>query len=225
MELAFLEIFCQLFIRLINPKLLIKLHIPTIFRFSWYCHLTSHTKDNILAIIQNWIVFYCFLRAKCFFNFLLYIFNWVFHENSGVRITLWHFLLALNKSRYHSVRNNNRFSFLIFTIFYGKHIHFSLVDAQLAKIDIKEKYISALHTRIKELWYFQLVWLFFAHNCCTFLDSGNSVLASNIHNSHPILIWSFVNLLRSPNEFHILELHPCSPPNLYKIFPYCSDFL
>jgi hypothetical protein len=52
-----------------------KLHVTSIFRFSWHKKLCSHAKDYISAIIKNRITFNYFLRAKCFLNFLFNVFN------------------------------------------------------------------------------------------------------------------------------------------------------
>ena len=73
-----------------------KLHVASIFRLSWHKKLCSHTKYYISAIINNRVSFNYFLRTKSFLNFLFNIFNWILHKYSWVRITFWHFLLALN---------------------------------------------------------------------------------------------------------------------------------
>lgn len=84
--------------------------------------------------------------------------------------------------------NNNGLPFLVFAVLDCQHVNFPLVDSQLAEVHVQEKDISALHARIKELGNLELVRLFFAHDGSTLLNTGNSILTSNVHHSHPVFV-------------------------------------
>ena len=199
--------------------------IASILWFSDNWKRVPQTKDNIFAIIQNRISLNNFFRAESFFNLFFYILHRIFHENSWIRIALRHFLLTFNESTDHPMWNDNWFFLLIFAVLQRKHINFSLINPQLTKIDVQKVNVSTLHTRIKKLRNFQLVVLFLAHNCSTFLNSCDSVFAGNVHNSHPILVRSLVYFLWSPNKFHILQFHSGCLPNLNKILTNSSNLL
>jgi hypothetical protein len=123
------------------------------------------------------------------------------------------------------VRDNDGLVRVVIGILSGQHVDFSLIDAQLANVNIQEEDIGALHTGIKELGNLELVRLFFAHDGCTFLNPGNGITARDIHDLHPILVGSLVDFLRRPNKFDIRHLHPGCLPYLNKIFSDGSDLL
>lgn len=200
------------------------LPVSTIFWFTRNLKFWFQTEDNVLAIVHNRIAINNLLRTKSFFDLLLNIFGWVFHKDGWIWVTFGHFFLSFNKPRDHTVGNNNRFFLFIFAVLNGQHVDFPLINSQLAEIDVQEENISTLHARIEKLRDFQLIWLFFSHNSCTFLNSSNRVRTSNIHHSHPVLIGSSINLLWGPDEFDILEFHACSFPDFNKVFPNSSDF-
>ena len=121
--------------------------------------------------------------------------------------------------------NNDGFIRVVISILSGKHVNFSLINSQLTNVNIQEENISALHTWIKELRDLQLIRLFFAHNSGTFLNSTNTIFTGNIHNFHPILIGSLIDLLRCPNKLDIGHFHSSSFPYFDEIFSYSSNFL
>lgn len=86
------------------------------------------------------------------------------------------------------MRHDNGFPLLVFAVLESQHVDFSLVDTELAEINVQEEDIGTLHAWIEELGDLELVRLFLAHDRCAFLDSRDRVLAGDVHHPHPIFI-------------------------------------
>ena len=107
----------------------------------------------MLAVIDNWVVFDDFWRTETLLDFAHNIFSCVFHEDGRVRIALTHLGLTFLQSEEHVMRNNDRLilAFDAVAVFLCKHVHFSLIEAELADISFEEENVCALHTRVHDL--------------------------------------------------------------------------
>jgi hypothetical protein len=113
----------------------------------------------------------------------------------------------------------------IVTIFSGQHVNLSLIHAQLADISLQEEDISALHARVQHLSNGKVITLISAHDSGASLDSVEVILSGDVHNSQPILVGVVVDLLRGPQELHVVELHASGLPDLDKVSTYDLDLL
>ncbi len=206
-------------------SLLNKIPVATILWFSDDIDFTSGSEDDVSAVIHDRVSFNDLRFTVSFLDLFLNILCSIFHENCWIWITLWHLLLPLNKTTDHSMWYNDWLLRQIAWILSGKHVYLSLIDSKLTDINIQEKHISTLHAWIKQLWDFQLIRFFLSHNGGTFLNSSYRVFASDIHDLHPVLIWSFANLFWSPEELDVGHFHASCFPYLDEILSDCSDLL
>ncbi len=179
--------------------------------------LCSAPENDIFRIVKNRIALNLSFFAEGLFDFFINVFGWILHKYGWIGVTFGHFFLTLNQTTDHTMRDNNRLLWQLISIFSSQHVHSSLIDTKLADINIQKEYIIALHARIEKLRYFQLIWLFAAHDGGTFLNPRNCVFACNVHHIQPILSWAFVYFFRGPKELDIWHLHSSSFPNFNEI--------
>lgn len=105
------------------------------------------------AVIEDRVALYNAWRAETFLDLSLDILSGVFHEDSGVGVTLAHLLLTFLKTCKHVMGNNNRLVSLLdlVAVLFGEDVDFSLVETELANIGLEEEDVSALHAWVKDL--------------------------------------------------------------------------
>ena len=98
----------------------------------------------------------------------------------------------------------------------GEHIHFPLIDAQLANIGFEEEDIGTLHNRVENLGSVEIVFFAASHDHTAFLDSTERRVTRNIEHLSPVGDSIFFDFLGSPEKLNVIEIHTGSFPDLGK---------
>ena len=202
-----------------------KILVAPVFGISLHSELIPSPEYYVFAVVKDGIALDDSGRAERFLYFPCYLLDGVFHEDGGVGVGLGHLFLALDESADHAVGDNDGLVLLGVGHFDGEHVDLALVDAELANIDVEEENVGTLHAGVDELGDPQLVGLLLAHYGGALLDAGDRVLAGHLHHLQPVLVRALVDLLRGPEEFHVLHPHAHRPPDLDEILPDGPDLL
>ena len=74
---------------------------------------------------------------------------------------------------------------------------------------LKEEDIGALHAGVEDLRGAHLLGVLAAHDGAATLDARKVVDAGHVHHQAPVLLRVGVDLVRGPQEPHVLHVHAC----------------
>ena len=107
--------------------------------------------------------------------------------------------------------------FDLITVLSCQYIDLPLIHTQLAHVSLKEEDVCALHAWVKNLSRGHVIAIGSAHDLSATLYATDVVLSRDVNHSGPVLIGSLVYLLGTPQELHVVQVHPCRFPYFHEV--------
>mmetsp|Transcript_34153 Transcript_34153/g.70549 ORF Transcript_34153/g.70549 Transcript_34153/m.70549 type:complete len:239 (-) Transcript_34153:386-1102(-) len=110
------------------------------------------------------------------------------------------------------------------TVLSCQHVHLALVHPELADVRLEEEDVRALHERVEDLGGCELV-LEPAHDLAALLHACNRCPSRNVQGLRPVRCGVVRDLIRTPNELHLVHIHPRRFPHLHEVLAHNLDLV
>ena len=114
---------------------------------------------------------------------------------------------------------------LLLAVLPRQNINFPLIHSELANVCLQEEDVRALHAGIKYLGRTEVVGLASAHDLRATHDARQVERRSDLEHQRPVLARAAIDLVRCPNKFNIIHIHPNSFPYFDHVGSNVSDLV